>query len=43
MRGYGSYSIITEVSFDVNRIGLLDRGVIWASAHVRCGSALSCS
>ena len=33
--GYGSYGIITEPSFSSERISLLDRGYIYAIAHIR--------
>jgi oligopeptidase B len=36
--GYGSYGIITEPSFSSDRISLLDRGFVFAIAHIR-GSA----
>ena len=36
--GYGSYGIVTEPSFSSERVSLLDRGVIFAMAHIR-GSA----
>jgi len=32
--GYGSYGISVPVSFSSNRLSLLDRGVIYAIAHV---------
>jgi oligopeptidase B len=33
--GYGAYGIVTEPSFQSERISLLDRGVIFAIAHIR--------
>ena len=38
--GYGSYGISVPVSFNSNRLSLLDRGVIHAIAHVRGGGEL---
>jgi oligopeptidase B len=38
--GYGSYGISIPVSFNSNRLSLLDRGVIFAIAHVRGGGEL---
>jgi oligopeptidase B len=35
--GYGSYGLSMPVSFNSNRISLLDRGVIFAMAHIRGG------
>lgn len=37
---YGSYGISTEASFSINRLSLLDRGVIYAQAHIRGGTDL---
>ncbi|HTQ62051.1 MAG TPA: S9 family peptidase [Candidatus Solibacter sp.] len=38
--GYGSYGISMPVGFNSNRISLLDRGVIFAIAHIRGGGEL---
>jgi oligopeptidase B len=38
--GYGSYEISIDPSFSVTRLSLLDRGVIFAIAHVRGGGEL---
>jgi oligopeptidase B len=38
--GYGSYGISIPVSFNSNRLSLLDRGVIFAVAHIRGGGEL---
>jgi oligopeptidase B len=38
--GYGSYGISIPVSFNSNRLSLLDRGVTFAIAHVRGGGEL---
>jgi oligopeptidase B len=38
--GYGSYGLSIPVNFSANRVSLLDRGVIFAVAHVRGGGEL---
>ncbi|HTJ45637.1 MAG TPA: S9 family peptidase [Kofleriaceae bacterium] len=38
--GYGSYGFPMDPYFDSNRISLLDRGVIYAIAHIRGGGDL---
>ena len=37
---YGSYGIPRNVSFNSNRLSLLDRGVVFATAHIRGGGDL---
>jgi len=40
LSGYGAYGISSEPWFSAQRVSLLDRGVIAATAHVRGGSEL---
>ncbi len=37
---YGSYGSSTDPTFNPNRISLLDRGFIWAIAHIRGGEEM---
>ena len=38
--GYGSYGISIDPTFSVSRVSLLDRGMIYAIAHIRGGGEL---
>jgi len=38
--GYGSYGVCAEPGFNASRISLLDRGVVFAMAHIRGGGEL---
>lgn len=38
--GYGSYGFSTEPAFNANRLSLLERGFVFAIAHIRGGSEM---
>lgn len=38
--GYGSYGVSMPITFSSNRVSMLDRGVIYAIAHIRGGGEL---
>ncbi len=40
LHGYGAYGAILDAEFTPNRISLLDRGFVYAIAHIRGSSAL---
>ena len=40
LEGYGSYGIPNDVEFSSNRLSLLDRGVIYGTAHIRGGGEM---
>jgi oligopeptidase B len=40
LQAYGSYGIPSNVTFSSNRLSLLDRGVVFATAHIRGGGDL---
>jgi oligopeptidase B len=40
LTGYGSYGIPTNATFSSNRLSLLDRGMVFAIAHIRGGGEM---
>jgi oligopeptidase B len=38
--GYGSYEISVDPTFSIPRLSLVDRGVVWAIAHIRGGGEM---
>jgi len=40
LTGYGSYGFPFPVSFSSNRLSLLDRGLVFAIAHIRGGGEM---
>jgi oligopeptidase B len=40
LQAYGSYGIPSNVTFGSNRLSLIDRGVVYATAHIRGGGDL---
>jgi oligopeptidase B len=40
LQGYGAYGISSNVGFSSNRLSLIDRGVIFAIAHIRGGGEM---
>jgi oligopeptidase B len=38
--GYGSYGMSSDPAFNPSRVSLLDRGFVWAIAHVRGGAEM---
>jgi oligopeptidase B len=40
LTGYGAYGLIDDPAFSIARLSLLERGAVWAIAHVRGGAEL---
>lgn len=40
LTGYGAYGVCSEPDFDGNRLSFLDRGMVYAVAHIRGGGEL---
>ena len=40
LHGYGAYGAVLDAEFNLNRFSLLDRGFVYAIAHIRGGSDL---
>lgn len=40
LHGYGAYGAVMEAEFNSNRVSLLDRGFVYAMAHIRGSSTL---
>ena len=40
LQGYGAYGISSAVTFSSSRLSLLDRGVVFATAHIRGGGEM---